>query len=57
MNSRTILETYGMDKTEVLNIISYILPDLTLQELTDLLIDVQSEFEFRDEHDLLGDDE
>jgi hypothetical protein len=57
MNSRMILDTYGMDKKEAINILISILPELTLEELDEVLVNVELEFVYREEHNLLGEDE
>ena len=57
MNSRQVLEAYGMNKLEVVNLLVHILPELSLEELDYILMNVEQEFDYREQNGLIDDGE
>ena len=57
MNSHQVLEAYGMNKLEVVNLLVHILPELSLEELDYILMNVEQEFDYREQNGLIDDGE
>jgi len=53
MNSRQILQEVGLSQKDLVDLLIYTLPDLSLVELDYILMNVESEFDFREQAGLL----
>ena len=56
MNSRAILELYGLNHRELLNLVISLMPELSLEDLDLLLIQVEMEIQYREDNNLLDED-
>jgi len=56
MNSRAILELYGLNRRELLNLVISLMPELSLEDLDLLLIQVEMEIQYREDNNLLDED-
>jgi hypothetical protein len=57
MNTRQILENLGLSKQDVIDLVVQLTPDFTLDELEFIQMQVDMEFIYREDHNMLGDDE
>lgn len=49
MNSRTVLENYGLTTGDLVTLITYTLQDMTLTDLQYMLMHIELEIEYRED--------